>query len=872
MRIVTAMRLWLRALFHSRAVERDLEREIRFHLEMEADMLRRGGVPGDEAARRARLAFGGVERAKEAVRDERGVRWIEELGADARYAIRGLRRVPAFAVAAVTVLALGIGAATSVFTVVRHVLWDGLPFPRSERLVFVTEATARGDAMLTSFPNFDDWRHRARSFAAMTAVVPASTAPVVVGGQARRASFQAVSREFFEVFDVAPLLGRTISRAENAPGAPLVAVVGERFWREALGATPRLDTLRLDAGGSVFAVVGVMPRDFRVLEDADVWVAGEGSPVRIRGAGNYWVVGRLADGATIEGARREMNALAGSLASEYGDQSVSSSVVLEPVRDRVVGAARRPLVMLLAAAVFVLVVTCASVAMMQLARSASRDAELAVRTALGAGRLRLLRQLATEQVVLAAFGCAGGALVAWAAVAAARRYGAGVVPRIDTVVVDWRMLAGSVAAAAAATVLFGAVPVTRLLRGRTARPSTSRVSAGARSGAALIGLQAAVMVLLLTGASMLARSVYNVVTADLGYDRHGAVSVNVPLLSARYARPQERIAFATRLRATLAEIPSVNAVGLTSQLPSERGGNRGPILVPPFGDPNAQRSWAAIAALRVVTPDYFGAMRIPLLRGRGFFPAEPAASRAVVINRSLADAIWPGRDAVGRQLRALVDARNDTLTVVGVVADARDWQSEPGQQPELYVTLAQRPELAWQLDAVVRGSEDRQALVAEVRRRAQALDPELAPVVQPLDAAVTGSIGDRRLVAAVLVAFAAVVLTLAVAGIVGSVGYVVARRRRELGIRIAIGATRRDVWLLVQRGVVSAALGGALVGLIASLEAGGVLSPMLYRVAPRDPLALALAAAITTVAILGAAALPALRATRVDPAAAVRLD
>ena len=876
MGIATTFRLWLRALFARREVERTLDREMRFHLEMETENNRRAGMTPDEAVRQARIAFGGVERHREAVRDERGVRPLDDFVMDLRYGLRGLRRAPGFTTAAIVVLALGIGAATAVTTTVNHVLRGALPFRDPGRLVFVTEATQTGDAMLTSFPNFTDWRARAHSFASMAAFGPVSTTPVVLPTRAVRAQVQFVSRDFFRVFGVTPMLGRAIRPDENARGGPQVAVVSEKFWQSSLGAPHDLNGVTVNLTGyGVYQVVGVMPAGFRVLEDADMWVAGEPFAINVRGAGNYWVVGRLADRASLDGARREMDGLAASLKQQYGDQSVSSAVFAQPLLDRVVGNARRPLLMLLVAGVFVLIVTCVSVAMMQLSRTASRQREIGIRTTLGAGRLRLARQLVTEQLTLAALGCGAGLLVAWAAVAATRHFGAGVLPRVDTLAVDPAMLGVAATATVVAVVLFGAAPVVRLLRRPTTVASDTVRAAGSQRagrGNALIGAQAAVTVVLVVGAALLVRSVYNVLTANLGYDRQGLVSVNVPLYDARYNRMPVRIATAERLRASLAAIPGVDQVALTSQLPYQTGGNRGPILVPPFGDPNAQSSWSGIAALRVVTPNYFSVMHTPLLQGRMLNESDRDSARTVVINQSLAEHLWPGQPAVGNRLRALADPRGDTLTVVGVVADARDWASAPGRQPELYVTLWQRPENAWQLNAVVHTRGDPAALIPEIGRRVRDIDPSLAPAARTLDDALNAAVADRRFVAGVLLAFALVVLALTVAGIAGSVSYTIQRRTRELGIRLAIGASRGGVWLLVQRGVLmSAAIGGAI-GLLAALEMGRLVSSLLYGMTARDPFALVVAASITMVAVAAAASLPALRAMRIDPASAIRLE
>lgn len=870
-----SIRLWLRALLLSNKADAELDREISSHLAMETDHQQTRGIDAAEAERRARVAFGGVERFKEAVRDERGVRPLEELAGDIRYALRGLRRAPAFAAAAIFALATGIGAATAATAIVANVLARPLPYPESARLAFITEATDRGDPMLTSFPNFDDWRTRAKSFSGIGAFSSADNTPVVAGSDAARARVQQVSRELFAVLGTQPILGRTFLPDENRRGALPLAVVSEPFWREHFGsgATPGTATLQLY--GATFTIIGVMPAGFRVDDDVDIWTALERSPVMVRGAGNYWVVGRLANGKTLADARREMNVIAAGLKHEYGDASVSSRVQLTSLLDRIVGDSRIPLLMLFGAAALVLIATCASTAMMQLARGASRESEMGVRTALGAGRMRLVRQLITEQLTLAALGCAAGIAVAYGAIGLARVYAAGTLPRLDEVRLDGGVIALSIAVGTLTVVLFGLGPVLRLLRRPTAGVTMSLRGANAgnrRRFSVLVGAESAMTVALLVGSALLLRTVYKVVSADVGYDRRGLVSANLPFVGAQYRDLAERISTADRIGTSLRAVPGVQAVAFTSALPTDRGGNRGPILVPPFGDPLAQKSWASIAALRVVSPNYFQTLGIPLAEGRLLDETDRAQSKVVVINRALAAKLWPHADPIGKTLRALVDQHNDTLTVVGVVGDARSWRSGPGTQQELYVTLWQRPENAWQLNAVLKVAGAPEQVVGATRERIRAIDPTIAPVIRTFDETVANSIRDKRFVAGVLVAFAAVVLLLTITGIFGSVSYSVAQRRREIGIRMAIGASRSEVWLLVQRGIVLSALVGCAVGIVLAFTMGSVTSSLLYDMTARDPAAFIAAAAVAIVATIIAAGIPAYRATRMDPAVSIRTD
>lgn len=855
------------------AVEQDLSREIDFHIAMETERNMALGLSREDAERKARIDFGGIERHSEAVRDEAPLRPLEDLLRDLRYAARQLRRSPAFALTAILVLALGIGAATAVATVVEHVLHRSLPFPDADRIVFLTEASDKGDPMLTSWPNFADWRDRARSVDHLAAFMTTSNNPVTIGDQPLRADFQLVSADFFALFGVQPIAGRLIRPDENAPGGPQVTVVSELLWRNYLGARPLDGATTVNLGGATYTVVGVVPAGFRVLDAADLWLPAGQYPIQVRGAGNYWVVGRLGPASTLVAAHSELDALAAQLKHDHGGESVSSSVVITPLLDRVVSGARQPLLILLGAALFVLVVTAASLAMMQLARGQSRAREMAIRTSLGAGRLRLVRQLGTEQLLLAALGCLGGIGLAAIAIGAVRHYGAGLIPRLDEVQVDWTVLLGAVAATALSLLLFGLVPVLRQVQRPVEGTALAvRAGGGRQRLSLLVGLQAAVTVLLLSGAALLVGSLYRVLTVDLGYHRHGLVSVTVPLTSGQYNDLSQRVAVAARIRQSLAQIPGAGAVALSSQLPYQRGGNRGPILVPPFGDPNAQSSWASIGTMRVVSENYFAVMGVPLLRGRMLRESDGPGSKSVVINRALAEKLWPGADPIGKELQALADQRGDTLTVAGVVGDARDWRSADGAQQELYLTIAQLPQIAWQLNAVFRPGGPAAGAMQEATRRIREIDPTIVPQVRTLDQAISESIADRRFIGGVVLIFGGVVLVLTITGVFGTVAYAVERRTREIGIRMAVGASRSRVWLLVQRGVLMSALIGAVAGVGISLEATRLLSSLLYGVGPRDPLALGAATVIAALAIAIAASIPALRATRIDPAIAMRSE
>lgn len=871
MSFIDSLRTSWRELSNRNAVDDDLEREMRFHLEMESAANRAKGLDAGAARRKALIDFGGVQRHKEEVRDGRALRWFEDLLVDLRYAMRRLAHAPAFALSAVVILSLGIGSASAVAAIVDQLLRRSMPYPEADRIIFATEATDKGEAMLTSWPNFVDWRQRSQSLTQLSAFTTQANEAMVVAGEAIRGTTQQVSADFFSVFGVVPIAGRLILADENRRGGAPVALVSERLWRSQMSAAPLTPQSSVLRQGRRYQIVGVLPGSFSVITHADLWIPARQTPVEVRGAGNYSVVGRLHDNVVIDAGRAELNTIARALKSEYGDASVSKAVVLTSLQDQVVSSARRPLEILLGASRFLLIVAAASIAMLQLARGHSRDRELGVRVSLGAGRVRILRQLLTEQLVLALSGAAGGIAVAAAAILAVRRFGAGLLPRIDELHFDQRVIVGAVVAAIGSVVLFGILPTLRLARtpGKLTA-ATVRGDNSARSFSLFVGLQSGVAVLLLCGAALLVSSLYRVLTTDLGYNRAGVVAVTVPLTGERYNDMARRISTAEEIRSSLAQLPGAGDVALTSQVPQQRGGNRGPILIAPFGNPDVQSSWASIASIRVVSEKYFDLMGIQRLQGELLRDADGPESRKVVINRALAKKLWPNADPIGRQLRALADPKADTLTVVGVVADAHDWRSAEGAQQEMYLLVQQRPQMAWQMNAVFRPTANVDATMSEARRRIRQIDAEMSPIIRTLDQAMDETIADRQFIGGIVVIFAAVVLLLTIAGVFGMVAYVVQRRTREIAIRIAIGASRREVWFMVQRGVIAAALVGCVAGVIGSLQFSKLLAALLYDVSPNSPAVLG-AATVGVMAVIGiAASVPALRAVRIPPLLAMR--
>ena len=669
----------VRALLRRSEEERDMDEEMRFHLEMEERKLVREGLAPEEARRRARLRFGGVERMKERTRDERGTRGLEDLLRDLAFGARTLRRSPAFTFTAVVTLALGIGAVAAAFSLVNGVLLRPLPYGRSDRLVELREL-APGRRFFPSFPSFADWRSQSTSFSGMIAVQTMGAVPVLDAGDPVRLPFILVSRDFLSTLGVSPFLGRDLTHDENTPEGPPVALVSHAFWAERLGGQRELTRLSFTALGQSYRVVGVLPPGFRFLYDADVYIAAERWPGTVRSAHAYRVVGRLRDGVSVAAADREMDALAAHIKELYGDESNAESVQTRPLDDVILGAQRRPLGILLGAAGLVLLVACANVAGTLLARGSVRTREMAVRTSLGAGRGRLLRQLLTESVLLTVVSGALGTGLAWLAVRGAARFGAGSLPRLETVGLDGRVLLVCAVVALGTAFLLGLYPALRLTRAEVShalrgggRGGTSRRG---RAWDVLIGAEVALAVVLLVGAGLLLRSLASIVSLDAGWDPHGVVQMAVTPPGGVFESEEQAVAYTYRVGDELRSLPGVHAVGMGTFGPLDAGN-----YTAPARDTDTGRAIDGFAGWRLVDPGYFEALGEPMLRGRTFQAGEQGVA---VVNEVLARALWGDEDPIGKHVASNFDAGGTSLRVVGVVAVARDWRFEVSEQMEMF--------------------------------------------------------------------------------------------------------------------------------------------------------------------------------------------
>lgn len=874
MRAWWAVRAWLESLLLRRREDDALDEEVAFHLEMETRKLEAEGLDPAEARRRARVRFGGEDRMKERSRDARGTRWVDDFVRDVRLGVRSLVRTPSFTVTTFLTLALGIGATTAMFTLFDVVLVRPLPYPEADRLVDVREVEEGGESTLSSYANFADWRADAVSFDGLAAVVGPRPATVLVGDVGLRAGLTRVSADFFPLARVRPVLGRTLDAGDHAPGAPVVAVVSHAFWRDQLGAAPDLDGVVVSDGRDPVPVVGVMPPGFDLPAGTDAWTSLDRAvPWTVRGNHVVEVVGRLAPGVGLDAARADLARVHGGLRASYAEVETGDPRVVA-LKDRLVAGSERPLVLLLAASGLLLLVACANAGGAFLARGVARRTELAVRTSLGAARGRLLRQLTTETVLLGMAAAAGGLLVAQTILEGVRGVAGTGVPRLAEVSLDPRVALFGAAVGLATGLAFGLAPALRLTSGGPA----GLLRSGARGGDApgmrrlwrgLLVAEVALSLVLLAGAGMLFRSMQAIADRDLGYRPDDVVTARFHLPPGRYDGPEALSRGVSDLVGALAGDPRIEQAGVGLMLPVAGGGDiAGPVT------PEGGEAPDALFSYRVADPGWFATLGIPLSSGRWFGPDDgPDGEHVAVVDETMARLLWPGVDPLGRRFEVGgMDPWPDrSLTVVGVVGDVRTFAEEWGARPTYYVSSAQRPAFLsiFGGELVARGSEVGSAAAA-IRETVRRIDPAVPLVVTTLDERLARSAGERRLAATVFGAFSGLALLLACVGIYGLVSWTAGRRRREMGVRVALGASPRRVRAGLQGEALLAVAGGAAVGLGLALLLGRTLRSLLFGVGAADPVSLGLATGALFAAAWVASWIPARRSATADPAAVLR--
>jgi putative ABC transport system permease protein len=806
------------------------------------------------------------------MRTTRVMRMWSEFVQDVRYAARWLVREPLFALVAVATLALGIGANTAAFGMVNGVLLSPLPYPQPDRLVAVRELGERGAELNAAWPNFADWRARARE-ATLSAHTGAFATTVLGGVEPVRPGVAQVSAEFFAVMGVGPALGRTFSAEELVPdGAPAV-MVSDAFWRRMLRGEPDLSRLSLTVLGRTARVVGVMPAGFAYPGGADLWLPLEPDmgEMTSRSAHNYLVTGRLREGGSVGDARAELSAIMQQIHDSELDVT-STAVTVHDLLEHAVAGTRRDLLVLLAASGFVLLVACTNLASALLARAARRSRELAVRASLGASRTRLFRQLLTESLLLAVLGAAAGLVLAQLLLGAVLHLAPEAVPRLDEVRLDARVLGFTTLIAIATALTFGTAPA---LRATGAQPFAALRESGRgsdtprqrRGWSLLVGAEVALALLLLVGAGLLVRSLWNVGRVDPGFDADGVLAVTLSLPESSYAGDQ-RVGYYDRLLEEVRALPGVRSAGLSRTLPLVGWDPNGSFVID--GEPAA-----GPASYRVVSPDFFETMRIPVVRGRTFTDADRAgALPVIVINERLAQLYFPDRDPIGsRIMTGGMDREGwqEEATIVGVVGNVRAALAAP-PAAAYYLPYAQRYGRVDMATLLLRADGSPALLSGALHTRIRSLDGDVPFEIRRLRTHLKDSLADRRFMLLVLGSFAGVALLLAGVGIYGVVAFAVAQRTHEIGIRVALGAGPPRVLWLVSRSTMAGVLAGVVLGLAGAMLLTRVIAALLYGVEAVDPLTFAGVALLIIAVAWIAVLVPARRAMRVDPLTALRAE
>jgi putative ABC transport system permease protein len=808
---------------------------------------------------------------------------------DVRYAWRQLLKSPTFSTTAVLTLAVGIGATTTAFAIARGVLWHPLPFADSSRLTVVWEADAKhgfGNRNEVSFADFLEWRDNGTAsgdFDHLTALAN-SNQTLTGAGDPEQLQGASPSVDFFDMLGVRPAIGRTFTRDEERPEAPPSAIISYGLWVRRFGGDRKLVGRTIALSGTPTTVIGVLPADFRFefprRRDIDVWVprivtAAARQARRSRG---LYVVGHLRPGVSAAAAQSRLSAVMARLAAEYPVTNAGWDVRFVPLQDQIAGASRAPLVMLLAAAVCLLLIVCANLGTLLLARAAARQGEMAVRAAMGASAGRLLRQLLVESTVVALTGGVGGVLLASWGVTAIRDGALGIdLPRLQELQFDPVIVGFALALTLTSSVAFGLVPARQAIAGDGGVVNGALRGAAPRGGTAstrrqsvLAAAEVAMAVLLLIASGLLFKSLVRLQQVDPGFDSRGVLTFQVSLPGRSYATPQQIGAFYDTLITQVNAVPGVTAAGAVTNLPLAGSDQTSGVSVEGRGDRSAR---APEAAYRAVTPGYFNAMKMRLVRGRALDAHDNASTALVaVINETMARRFWPGDDPIGRRLKfGQPDAPFPWTTVVGIVGDVRHAALQADPEPEIYVPQAQDPSM--HMYVVVRSEVSAGSLVRAISEQVHAIDKTL-PIfrVESLEGIVDAAIAAPRMNARLIGAVGVIAVLLALGGTYGVVSYAMSRRTREIGVRLALGATPHDVMrLLIGRGAAATAV-GAIAGAGAALVLMRLLGSMLFGVTAHDPMVFAAAPLALMVVALAACALPAWRATRIDPVTILRAE
>jgi predicted permease len=867
----------------------EIDEELEFHLEQQAEANVAAGMTPQEARRQAAIAFGGVERTKEESHQQRPSFYIETVLQDIRYALRGFARNPVFTLTILVTLMLGIGATTAVFSIVDRILFRSLPYARADRLVSLgmVHSVETQEFLMGNF--YYDWRDHQKPFEAMTSEQTGPHQCDLTEGKPAQLSCESVEGNFLSVLGVSPILGRNFLPEEARPGGPAVALITSGLWLSHYSRDPGILNKTIEIDGSPVRVIGVLPRDFEMprLQAVDVLFpmavneaadrsanGGYGSPRR--------AFARLKPGVTVQQAQAELQPL-----FQYDLKSVPSELrydvhlKVRSLRERQMQNARLTAWVLLGAVFAVLLIACANVASLLMARGATRGRELAVRSALGASRARLVRQALTEALLLSVAGAAAGCALAEALLRFFIAMAPATIPYLAQTRLDLRIVGFAVLLAILCGGLFGLAPALQRPNREALNGRLSTLVSHATLRQSLVVAQIAASMVLLAGAMLLVRSFRNLENQHLGMRDDSTLTVSLSLGEHNYPTPQSQMTFFQEVERRLQFGPGVSLVATTDSLPpaSEHDVTRYD-LIEISGRPPSHRETGAVVTYRLISPEYFRALDIPIVRGKGFTDEELTSSEhVIVVSQLLASLLFPGENAVGQRIRFGSHADDIWYTVVGVAANVKNGGLTGEEKPEYYGLRRNRAE-DWDRGGtwgrtsavVVRSALPPQEMSRWIRSQVAAIDPTLPVDIATLRQRVAKLADQPRFQTTLVSFFAAAGLALAMIGLYGVIAYLVAQRTQEIGVRMALGANKGDILRLVMGRSLRLILSGIVVGLVAALAATRVLSSLLYSVGPHDPVTFGLVTLLLVLVAVVAALIPARSATSVNPIVALRCD
>ncbi len=871
-------------LFQRRRLQQDLSEEIREHLEEKVEELVEGGMARQDAEFAARREFGGVTQIEERGREI--WRWptLESILADCRYGLRMMRKYPGFTLAAVVTLALGIGANTAIFSVVNTVLLRPLPYPEADRIVYLAEWSREVPDMSIAMANFRDWEKMNTVFDSMVAY-RFDNLNLTGHGEPQRLAVREITAGLFSTLGVEPILGRELTPSDDKPGAEPVVLLSDSLWVRAFGRDPSVLGRRLALDGQSYTVIGVLPsshfhpswRGFDAFTSLGRLEDTIGGPSRRDEHPGIYAYGRMKPGVSVEQARANMIEVAGQLGKQYPKSNSGNSITVKPLLEAVVEDSRPSLLILMAAAGFVLLIACANVANLLTARATERQREVALRSALGATGPRLARQFLCESVLLALAGGALGLLVAYFTTSALAHMAAAAVPRMEDLSIDRKVLAFTFVVSVMTGIFFGMFPALTAYRSdpnevlKTGSSATSRGLIHMKFRNFLAAAELAISLVLLVGAGLTAKSLLRVVQADPGFETDNVLAASFSLAGNAYSNDDQKRQFVRQLVEKVSALPGVTAAGFKNPL---LGGAQTGFLVE--GRPKPEPGKAPAVDFARVSPGAMEALGVRLLTGRMFDASDNQNStRVVVIDETLAQQVWPGQDPLGKHLVLMIGPEPHGaipwMTVVGVVRQVKNYGVDQPSRFEAYVPNAQFPGMDGNL--VLRSPQDPARLVPAVRQVMQSLDPKMPLYdVRTLRAVSEETVAPRKLSVLLLSLFSGIALVLGALGIYGVMSYVVTGRTHEIGLRMALGAEPRDVNRLLMRQGARIALAGVSAGLLASLVLTHLLQSMLFGVSVTDPVVFAGVAMLLSGIALLACYIPARAAMALNPVVALRYE